>query len=935
MSAAGEFALRERVLELEAIDDAVGALGGGEPGLLVIEGAAGIGKTSLVAAVRERALRAGVGVVAARGSELERDFPFGVVRQLLEPVVFAADDEQLARWFSGAAELARPLFSLERVGVAGPEEELRFRRRHGLFWLIAKLAREGALVVMVDDAQWADEPSAGFVRYLVTRLEQLAVLLVIAGRSHTGVLSGLAVEPGSRVLRPAELSTAAVRDWVSEALGQESDEAFAAACRQATGGNPFMVSELLREVRTEGLAPRGDAVQRLRSVSPRGVTTSLLLRLAGLSPACEALARAAAVLGEADLPVTASLAGLDAESAMRAASQLTRAGVFDTGERSGFVHPLVRTVLYKDLPPAARLLEHAGAARVLHHAGARREHIAAQLVLAARVGEPWAAEALAGAAADAAARGAPEVAARFLERLLDETDQDQRFEVVLALGRVQALAGDAGALERLRAAARLARSPAQRVRGAVSLGRVLRYAGAGSEAVAVLEAAAAGLDDADSELAGLVQRELLATSTVSYNARRRLAARTRRWWQTVEQPPRSLFDRFLTAAQAVEAATAGRDASDVLDLAEAAVARDPGAAHLGRHVRLLAFYAFLLCDRFDRGDALLGDLAEIAATRGGAEMVAIVAAQRAFAAHRRGYLLAAEAEATDALQSVAELDSPPTFLLTASAALTWVAIERGETPHPLATRSRDDGDSLFGRQLNYARAVLHVAEGRLKQGIDELLAVGERELGIGWSGPSQFAWRSDAALALSALGREEQARHLADEELALARASRAPRALGIALRASASLSNAGRLDQLREAVSVLEHSGAELEHARTLVDLGAAMRRARQPTDARSPLQRGHELAIRCGASQLATRAHEELLAAGARPRRTALRGRAALTPSELRVAELATQSLRNRDIAQALFITEKTVERHLSHAYTKLGVSSRRDLPDALTAEA
>ncbi len=937
MSGGAETGLRERELELAAVEDAVRALSAGEPRLLVVEGAAGIGKTSLLAALRDRSSRAGTRTLTARGSELERDFPFGVVGQLLEPIVFAGSDEELGRWFSGAAGLARPLFAPEPSLGGAAEEELPFRRRHGLFWLVANLTRERALVVIVDDAQWIDEPSAGFLRYLATRLEQLPLLLVIASRPDADVLSRLVVEPEARVLRPRQLSPRAVRDWVSEAFSQEPDEAFASACHRVTRGNPFMVGELLREVRSEGVEPRAEAVDRLASVSPRGVTTSVLVRLAGLSPACGTLARAVAVVGEADLRVTARLAGLDTDTAAQAASELTRAGVFDAGERPGFVHPLVRVVLYEDLPPAERLLAHARAARVLHEVGTRAEHVAAQLVLAARIGEPWASEALGSAAADATARGAPEIAAHFLERLLREAeDEDERrFEVILALGRVEALAGRSGALEHLRAATKLAQTPTQRVRAAVSLGRVLRYAGAGEEAVALLDAAAAGIEEAEGDLGELIRRELLATSTVSYGARRRLAARTMSWWEASARPPAGFFDRFLSAAQAVEAISRGLQVAEVLELAGAAVARDLGGGHLGRHVRLLAAYAFLLCDRFDRVDGLLGSLAEIAASRGGAEMLATVAAQRALVAHRRGHLLAAETEGVDALTSGSDHGPTPSFLLTASAALTWVAIERGQAPHPLAARSRDDGDSLFGRHLNYARAVLLIARGQSEQGIDELMAVGERELSIGWAGPCQFAWRSEAALALDALGRgRADARRLVDEELGLARSCRAPRALGVALRAKALLGESDRLECLREAVAVLEPSGADLEHARALVDLGSALRRSRQPADARSPLQRGHELATRCGASLLAERAHEELLAAGARPRRTALSGRAALTPSELRVAKLAAQALRNRDIAQTLFVTEKTVERHLGHAYTKLGVRSRRELPAALADE-
>ena len=161
-------------------------------------------------------------------------------------------------------------FSIEQVDQSSSEEELGFRRRHGLFWLVVNLARETPLVVLVDDAQWADEPSAAFVRHLATRLEKVPVLLAISSRPHPGPLSGMIAEPGARVIRPAPLSVGAVGGWVSESLEEEADARFVAAFHSATGGNPFMVSELVREVASEGLAPRGDSVDRLRGLSPAG-----------------------------------------------------------------------------------------------------------------------------------------------------------------------------------------------------------------------------------------------------------------------------------------------------------------------------------------------------------------------------------------------------------------------------------------------------------------------------------------------------------------------------------------------------------------------------------------------------------------------------------------------------------------------------------------
>ena len=138
---------------------------------------------------------------------------------------------------------------------------------------------------------------------------------------------------------------------------------------------------------------------------------------------------------------------------------------------------------------------------------------------------------------------------------------------------------------------------------------------------------------------------------------------------------------------------------------------------------------------------------------------------------------------------------------------------------------------------------------------------------------------------------------------------------------------------LREAVATLEGSEARLDHAHALVDLGAALRRAGKRTEARERLAEGLELADRCGATALVDMAEAELRAAGARPRRRALSGVASLTPSELRVAEMAAEGMMNKEIAQALFVTLRTVEMHLSNAYGKLEISSRDQLPEVLGA--
>jgi DNA-binding NarL/FixJ family response regulator len=199
-----------------------------------------------------------------------------------------------------------------------------------------------------------------------------------------------------------------------------------------------------------------------------------------------------------------------------------------------------------------------------------------------------------------------------------------------------------------------------------------------------------------------------------------------------------------------------------------------------------------------------------------------------------------------------------------------------------------------------------------------------------------LAWRSHLALALLGLGRRDEALELVREEVELARDWGSPRPIGVALRVRG-LAEGGAegIEMLRESVAVLEGSSARLELARSLVELGAALRRSNQGAEARELLREGLDFAIRSGARPLVERAEQELAATGARPRRLLLSGVESLTASERRVARFAAEGLSNKDIAQALFVTTKTVEVHLGNVYRKLGIGSRTELPQALGGEA
>lgn len=235
-----------------------------------------------------------------------------------------------------------------------------------------------------------------------------------------------------------------------------------------------------------------------------------------------------------------------------------------------------------------------------------------------------------------------------------------------------------------------------------------------------------------------------------------------------------------------------------------------------------------------------------------------------------------------------------------------------------------------------ARAMLASAQGNHGAALEASLDLGRALAGFGHTNPaaSHPAWRSLAAFAHYSLGETEAALALAREEVALARSWAAPRTLGRSLRILGLVEGGTEgIERIREAVSVLDGSPARLEHSSALVDLGAALRRGNRRAEAREFLRSGLELAQRLGATVLRDRAHEELVATGARPRRLVLSGVDSLTPSERRIAAMAAEGLSNREIAQALFVTLRTVEMHLSNAFRKLDVSSRTQLPAALAS--
>src|SRR5436190_3198945 len=288
--------LLERERELERLDGLVQRALAADSVLALVEGPAGIGKSRLLAAARELASTAGFRVLHARGSDLEQEFAFGVVRQLFESLL--TDPALRTRWLAGAAQPAARAFEPPTEEAA--PGDVSYELLYGLFWLTANIAADGPLLLSIDDLHWCDQASLRFVAYLERRLEGLRVLVAGAARAaehrtDTGLLAEIASDPAAVTIRPVALTDAAVAQLVRERLGVGADSRFCAACHQATAGNPLLLRELLKTLEAEGVAPDAAHAHVIRDVGPRAVSRTVLLRLARLPPDAVTVARALAV----------------------------------------------------------------------------------------------------------------------------------------------------------------------------------------------------------------------------------------------------------------------------------------------------------------------------------------------------------------------------------------------------------------------------------------------------------------------------------------------------------------------------------------------------------------------------------------------------------------------------------------------------------------
>jgi len=926
--------LVERDSELAAIETFVR-----RGGVLSIEAGAGVGKTSLLEAACAIGRREKRRVLRARGSDLERDFAFGLARQLFERRFADATADERDALLAGPA---RPVVTLFRGDDPSPaEQDTGFAVLHGLYWLAVNLADRAPLLLAVDDAHWADEASLRWLAYLASRLDGRSVALVVALRPDEPASRSqplVTVRAAATTLRPSLLSREAVAAVVRDTLGRGADDAVVALAHRATGGNPFYLREFLRALERVG-DPSGlralEDVVRLGGVE--GVALQLRARLQSLDPAALRLAQALAILGDGcELRHAGAAAEIAMDQAIFLAAELVRLEVLGGDRPPSFIHPMVRHAVVQTLSSAEQDAAHRAAARVLHAERALPGQVAAHLRPLRGAGDPWVVERLRAAAQAAIDDGAPAAAAELLERALAEPpDSGTRVEVLREAARAQQLAGREGACRWLEEAMTLTTDEARRAELALELAQAHAALFRWADAVEVLEHA---LADAPDAAALQLESELVAVGLQDA----RSAPRACRGMERLSRRQLSGAPAAaLAVAQGMVAILTGRPADEAARPLEAALAGTSASVE-SWDLRAALLWSLLTAERFAAVESALVPLRQQAERSGSSRGLVAVYSTAALLQLLLGDLAQADAAARIALRVAQDGDFAGGMPFAATV-LAEIAVAGGQLDEAQALLDLLPHEGLPAgvgtARVPAARGRLRLAQGHAADALVEFescMALWQPEIwGIPMRDTGYLHARSGAAQALVALGDVRRARDLAEAELADTRRFGGRRALGIALRAAGmAWGGAKGLELLKESAAVLGESPALLERAASLVEWGAALRRAGQRSQAREILALGLDGAVRSGARPLAARAREELRVAGARPRRDWSAGVEALTPSELRIIRLARDGRTNRQIAQELYLSIKTVEGHLARAYGKLGIGHREELAGVIDPE-
>ncbi len=937
--------LLERDRQAEEISAGLAAGRRGEGRVILIEGPAGIGKSGLLQTLRGQ-VDARSRVLVARASRLEQAFAFGVVRQLLEQVV---RDPEFEGVFEGAAAAAADVFA-DAPSEGGAAS---YAILHGLHWLTLNLADSAPLVLVVDDLHWCDISSLRFLAYLARRLDGTPIVLAVTtrpvGSEETTaadveqvsdllaeLLGDLAAEPSAVLIHPQPLSRAASAQLLATILGATPEPKFTDACFASTDGNPLLLTQLAHSLRAEGTEPTAASAAAVRKTAHRALSRTVLARVGRLSPSTVAAVRAIAILGEtATTDLVAALAEISADEVVDAVHDLVAAQVLTRGDGMQFVHALVRDAIYYDLPGAERERMHARAARLLAQAGAAVERIASQLELAPHTGDPWAVDVIVAAAEAAAARAAPDAAATYLQRALKEPPAAER-RPALARRRGELLVDVNGpaAIEALREAVALEPDPLQAAAIEIQLLQGLTFTGGQAESNRIARARLEQMPEDAEDLIALY--ETFRANSVTFGA---LDDGAMPALVPARKFPVGDGGPGIRARASLASLMWMYDGGTAAECAALALWAISGDQLLLRTQTMPAVGALFTLAWADRDEPLTvwEDARDEAHRTGAALLHWTIDVWLGAEQQRRGNL----GSAVELLRESAVIGRRWNAGGTqyagnqfSEAPLALALLDQGDAPaarEVIETSPPSPTDVMFSTQVwLHALAWVRLAEGRFD---DALEATHQQERRATWMRtPISCDWRLPRAHALHRLERHDEALAVAQDALAMAEQWGTPNAVGPALRVLGELrGGSDGLADLERSAELLSGSSARLEFAKSLASWGAALRRERQPTEAREPLERAYERARACDAGGVAEVVRTELAASGVRRRRDEAGGAGALTPSERRVADLAAGGRTNREIAQELFVTPKTVEVHLSAAYRKLGIASRHALSEAL----
>jgi len=851
----------------------------------------------------------------------------------------AAADLGARDLLSGAARHALP--ALEPGGMDDTTPSNTYAVLHGLHWLTAGLTADGMLVLTVDDVQWCDENSLRWLAFLLRRAEELPLLVLMTQRSgSTGpaaeVLGEIAEMPLCRTVDLTALDEPAVATLLTGLLGHPPEDSYTARLVRLTGGNPFLVDRVLGKLR-EHNGDREDP-QVLEEHGRATVAASVLDRLA---PHTLAVARAIAVLPGDQPELIAALAGVHRRACTTAVRELRRRDlVLEAGSGPEFVHDSIREAVLRGTPAGELERLRARAATLLNDAGRPAEEVAVPILLLPGDPEPWMLGVLREAATFAEHRGAPGMAARYLERVLSVDDSD--VAVLSQAARVRVQGDPAGALRCLERGLELLDDPRRRVPLAVQYSLTSLTA---QNSVRAFEIASQVLDELDAVLgpepgrADQALRTLLESVVlISGIDEKATVDRVGRLFRNRPEPAGDTAEErqllavlsTLGALQAKPAAGPAEQARRVLKINDV----DRGGWSL-----MGAAMTLYLADYNEIALEVLGTVVERAQSTGEAWTFCLATSVRAIVHHWTGDLAEALADGQTCYDVMVQ-ESWHTKMTQPQIALAGALITQGEPVRAMElldgiTRARFQDFTMEYHWYLMTRARAHEALGDSERALEVLRHCG-RSLREGVIANPLFApWWYDAARILGDFGRLDEGREIAAEAAVAAERWGTPRARGMALTALGATSPGQEgVRLLTEAVEVLSDSPGRLEQAKAEYLLGRALLREGDAEGARERLRSSLDLSVLRRDRRQVSLSSAALLEAGGRLRRGTSSPADALSGSERRVAARAANGATNREIAESLFLTVRTVELHLTSAYRKLGVRGRAELSEALAGD-